>query len=196
MPQALAGILPDILAGTTAAGAAGNVYGDIEAGKTAGLQQKQLQNELSYENNPAKFAALVRSFMTPLSQGLIQSVTRGADASGAASGLSDSPGLMSYIVSQALAPYALQEQQQAGNEASQVAFPGSAGTPQYPQSNLTGSFAMLQKMFPQLFSGTSGVNPSAVAANSQGFEQGLGTFTDPASQQSTTPDYFGLGFGS
>jgi len=195
MPEALAGIFPDLMAGSAVAGTAGNIFGDVEASKTAGLQQQQIKNELSYQNNPAKFAALVRSFMTPLSQGLVQSVTRGADASGAASGLSDSPGLMAYIVSQALAPYAQQEQQTAAQEASNIAFPPSVGTPQYPQSNTSGTFAMLQKMYPGLFGGN--VTPAAVAntsANDQGFEQGLGTFTDPAST-STTPDYFGLGFG-
>jgi hypothetical protein len=141
------------------AGTAGNIYGSVEQGKTAGLQQQQLKNELSYQNNPAKFAQLVQSFMQPLSQGLVQNVSRGANAAGAGAGLGDSPGLMAYIVSQALAPYSMQEQQTAVGEAGNIAFPSSVGTPQYPQTNMTNTYAMLAKMFPGVFNSGGGSTP-------------------------------------
>jgi len=116
-------------------------------------QNKYLQDQINYQKflrslstDPAKMAQYISGFEKPLSKGLTSAVGNEAQAFGAERGLSTSPQIMAEIESQALAPYQMQEQQQAINAAmSSLGMP--AGTPQFPsdggQTDLTSLIKML-----------------------------------------------------
>jgi hypothetical protein len=66
--------------------------------------------------NPQAQAQGIGALTKPLSQQLVRSVMSATSPNIAARGLATSPGMSQYITSQALAPYALQEQQLAQNQ--------------------------------------------------------------------------------
>jgi hypothetical protein len=74
--------------------------------------QQQL-NAMNFAQNPAAMMGRIRAFEQPLSQNLIHSVMRDINPSIAARGLATSPGMTQQITAEALAPYEMQEQQQA-----------------------------------------------------------------------------------
>jgi len=69
--------------------------------------------------NPAKFSQYVASFEKPLTAGLTADISRQTDAYGAERGLGSSPAIMKDVLAQALAPYYLQQQQMAQQQALQ-----------------------------------------------------------------------------
>lgn len=91
-------------AGTAGAGLAQNLM--------AYRKQKQVQDLIA---DPKKFNAMVAATEQPLSQGLVSSVGRQADAYGAERGLGSSPYIMKDVMAQALAPYQQQAQTTAMN---------------------------------------------------------------------------------
>jgi hypothetical protein len=78
-------------------------------------QQDKLNLVKSYINDPSKLAAASAKLQQPLSQGLTTDVQRQVDANMAQRGLGSSPAIMADVSAQALAPYYLQQQQNAMN---------------------------------------------------------------------------------
>jgi hypothetical protein len=131
---------------TTGAGALSNFLKSRQ-------QSKYLQDQLNYQkflrsltSDPAKMSKYIAGFEKPLSQGLVSAVGNEAQAFGAERGLSTSPQLMAQIESQALAPYQMQEQQQAITAALQsLGMP--SGTPSFDSGggvDLTALLKMLE----------------------------------------------------
>jgi hypothetical protein len=100
------------LGGVTAgAGLIGNIINSITRGK-------QISNLESAENKfanltPEKLAGLVSRAEQPLDASLVQNITNLTQADMASRGLSQAPGIFAAEESQTLAPYKLQEQQNA-----------------------------------------------------------------------------------
>ena len=89
---------------------------NLLANRQAEQKQKFVEGLIQ---NPAKFSAYVQSFQKPLTAGLTSDISRQTDAYGAERGLGSSPAIMKDVYSQALAPYILQQQQQAQQAALQ-----------------------------------------------------------------------------
>jgi hypothetical protein len=111
MPSALR-MLPSIIdIGTAGTGLIGNIMNAITRGKAIGNLQSA---EKKYANlTPEQLAGLVSRAEQPLGQDLIEGVTNQVQADMATRGLSQAPGIFAATESQALAPYKLQEQQNA-----------------------------------------------------------------------------------
>jgi len=92
--------------GTIGAGFLQNLLANRQASK----KQKFIEDLIS---NPAKFNAYVSNFEKPLQSGLTADISRMTDAYGAERGLGSSPAVMKDVYAQALAPYLLQQQNQA-----------------------------------------------------------------------------------
>lgn len=107
MPEALTAILPLIQAGVGGAGLIGNIINGIQQGQ-------QIDKLKAFENlSPEQLSAMVAKAEQPLSQSLLNAVGNRVQADVASRGLAESPGVFSTTESQALAPYQLQEQQNA-----------------------------------------------------------------------------------
>lgn len=100
------GLLGQLL---TLAGSAGQL--GAEAGPF-NLQMQAAETGMNPQAEAAGIGALTR----PLSRQLVNAVSRATAPSIASRGLATSPGMSQFITSEALAPYALQEQQLAQNQ--------------------------------------------------------------------------------
>jgi hypothetical protein len=78
----------------------------------AGRQQQQAYNK-TVNMTPEQIAAEAARTAAPLDRGLVQGITNQVSGDLAERGLSQSPGIMAATESQALAPYAYQNQQAA-----------------------------------------------------------------------------------
>jgi hypothetical protein len=85
---------------------------NLMAERQANAKQKFVQDLIT---NPEKFNALVARTERPLSQGLVQDISRQTDAYGAERGLGSSPYIMKDVLAQSLAPAEMQQQQMAIN---------------------------------------------------------------------------------
>lgn len=106
-------------AGTPAAPAATNWGGDLKTGGTllsaiaTALQAYQRYNLSQNLQNPKYVAGQIQQLTQPLSAALKNSVGSGVQAQMQEAGLGEAPGLFRQALAQALAPYQLQQQQQA-----------------------------------------------------------------------------------
>ena len=143
-----------LLGGLTGAGELGNIL--------EGQKQQSYQNYLlKIMQNPALLAQMINKATAPLSQALTQNVTNSVQGNLATRGLGQAPGIFSSTESQALAPYVLQNQQQAENAVlSSLGAP--AGTFQPPQ-NLTPLLSMFLRSFGTPGGGGGGGSPSGGA---------------------------------
>lgn len=92
-------------------GTAGNIIGDVQKMKEQSWlsnYQKQLAGM-----SPQQLSSMVNQATQPLSQGLTQNVGNSVQASLAQRGLAQAPGIYAGELSQSLAPYYQQNQQQA-----------------------------------------------------------------------------------
>lgn len=118
MPQQLAN-LGSFFGGTggkdllTAAGIGSNVVSGIQNFQ----QQNRYNNAQSYLNglitDPAKYQAALQKYTQPLNQGLVTAITNQTNAQLAERGLGGSSAITQATLAQALAPYILQNQQNA-----------------------------------------------------------------------------------
>ena len=94
------------------------------------LAQKKQEDALNrisyYQKNPAAAAAMVRSLTQPLSLGLTQDVGNNVQGYLAERGLNQSPNITAEVLSQSLAPYQQQNQQQALQEFYNLLNPAGA----------------------------------------------------------------------
>lgn len=104
-----------LLGGTGVLGTIGNIQANSARNQVLGSEQKLTQNYTNLANDPSKVAAGIAQLQAPLSQGLVSSVGNTVQGQAAERGLSTSPGIYSTMLSQALAPYQLQEQQLASD---------------------------------------------------------------------------------
>ena len=142
-----AGGLGNILKGLALGGGTGfDIFSDI---KNVG----QLNKLNSFLNNPAKAAAWINGATQPLSQGLRQNVGNATQGYLGERGLAESPAIAAEVQAQALAPYELQNQQQATQ-----AFLAMLNPKQYPQVDL-GSLFKLFKPTPSASAG-GGTTPT------------------------------------
>ena len=104
---------PVITGATAGAGLIGNIMNSITRGKQVG----QLESaEKKFANmTPEQFAGLVSRAEHPLDASLIQGIQNTVQADLGSRGLAEAPGIFAAQESQALAPYKLQEQQNAIN---------------------------------------------------------------------------------
>jgi hypothetical protein len=122
--------------GLLASGEVGNI---LEGEKRSAFQNLLLK----YANNPQLLTQMIARATLPLSQALTQSVTNSVQGNVASRGLAQAPGVFAGQETQALAPYVLQNQQNAQN-AVLSALGAPAGTFQQP-SNLTPALAMFMR---------------------------------------------------
>lgn len=142
MPQAiqsLTSILPVLQTGGQLASAGSNLY--------QGYKNQQYQDQLrSLAGDPAKFNAYASKFVQPLNAGLQKGVQNQAQAYAAERGLAETPALSQEIVSQAIAPYIQQNQNQGYQTALQALGLGGGASPTDTKGGLT-----------ELFSGMKGL---------------------------------------
>jgi hypothetical protein len=140
MPQ-LASLIPTITAITGLAGAGSSLFNTYE--------NQQYQNKLrSYAESPQKLNNYAAGFTQPLAAGLTQGVENQAQGYAAERGLATSPALEQSIVSQAIAPYIQQNQQNGLQTALQALGLGGGASPN-PAGGFTGlasSLGMLSKL--------------------------------------------------
>jgi hypothetical protein len=91
-------------------------------------KEKSIMDEsIYYSKNPQAISAIAAKLQQPLSSGLTSGVGNVVNASLAEQGLSQAPGIQSQVMSQALAPYQMQEQQMALEAALQaIGLPAQA----------------------------------------------------------------------
>ena len=123
--------------GVAGAGETGNVLQDIKANQYRDFVMGLL-------NNPQRLSAMIAKATQPLSGALTQSVENQVQGNVASRGLGQAPGIFASSESQALAPYYLQNQQEATN-AIMTALGLPAGT--------FGKSTNLGPLFTSLFSG-------------------------------------------
>lgn len=115
----------------------------------ANRRNQQRQNFLTnLAENPAAMSKYVAGFQKPLAAGLTQNVGNQVQGYLGERGLSGTPGVSADVLTQALAPFQQQEQQQAIQEAMGALgnVPGKFGSvPGSSTSNLSGILAMLMK---------------------------------------------------
>lgn len=103
---------------------------------------------LNLAKNPAQLSAMVNKATQPLSQALVSGVTNQVQGTLAERGLSESPGIFNTVQSQALAPYLLQQQQNAQNQVmASLGLPISGGVTQPNITNLTPAMQMFLRSF-------------------------------------------------
>ncbi len=127
---------------------AGPITGLLGAG--SGLfnnyEQSKYQNMLrSYASNPTKLMNYAKGFTQPLPAGLLQGVENQAQGYAAERGLATSPALQQQIVSQAIAPYIQQQQDQGLNFAMQALGLGGGAQPGSGTGGLPASLEQLSK---------------------------------------------------
>lgn len=145
-----------LLGGLTGAGELGNIL--------EGQKQSSYQNFLlKIMQNPQLLAQMINKATAPLSQALVQNVTNGVQGNLATRGLATSPGIFASTESQALAPYVLQNQQQA-EQAVLSSLGAPAGTFGQPQ-NLTPLLGMFLRSFGTPGSGGGGGSPGGSNPN-------------------------------
>jgi hypothetical protein len=152
MPQAF-GQLGQIFSSNPLGGGLGlfGLIGNIMA------QQKQnaALNKISYyQNNPAAAAKVISSLTQPLTMGLTQDVGNSVQGYLGERGLSQSPNITAEVLSQSLAPYVQQNQQQAEQEFMGLLNPAGA-TFQQP-ANLA---PLMKLLYPNPTGYGGGVNP-------------------------------------
>lgn len=136
--------------------------------------------------DPNKFNAYVRSFERPLNAGLTQSVGNQVQAYLGERGLSQTPGITSDVLAQALAPFVQQNQSRAVAEAeNNLGLLGSLGVP--PQSNIAPALSLLLSkpiQYPTL-------TPSTTSSGGGGLTQqdvnNLGGFVDSTFPSTAVP---------
>lgn len=155
MPQ-LASLVPMITAITGLAGAGSSLYNSYE--------NQQYQDKLrSYAENPSKLMNYAAGFTQPLSAGLTQGVENQAQGYAAERGLATSPALEQSVVSQAIAPYIQQNQQNGLQTALQALGLGGGPSPN-PAGGFNGlaaSLAQLSKLFQSPGGSAGGSNLNA-----------------------------------
>ena len=140
-PGAIASLMKIITPAIGAVGAGGGIWNNI--------QNAKYQNMLrSLAMNPAKMMAYAKGFEQPLQAGLLKGVENEAQGYAAERGLATSPQLQQSIVSQAVAPYLQQQQNQALNAAYASLGLGGAAPPGGSTSDISSSLKMLQDSFP------------------------------------------------
>jgi hypothetical protein len=113
MPQMLTSVLP--------------IFSAINQFSLAGKEKSIMDQQIYYSKHPEAISAVAAKLQQPLSQGLTQGVGNVVNADLAEQGLSQAPGIQSQVLSQALAPAQLQEQQMALQAALQaIGLPASA----------------------------------------------------------------------
>jgi hypothetical protein len=111
MPDALARIAPIIGGISAGGGLIGNIINSVQRGNEVGKLQSAEKAATSL--TPAQLASKVTQAEQPLGTDLLQNVGNLVQADLGTRGLSQAPGIFAAEESQALAPYKLQEQQQA-----------------------------------------------------------------------------------
>jgi hypothetical protein len=143
----ISAIAPLIGLGTSGAGFIGNLLGQQK--QNAYLQQQTAYQQYlqSLAKNPAQLSAMVNAATQPLSGALIQSVNNSVQGNLASRGLSQAPGIFASTEEQALAPYLLQQQQEAQQQVLSSLGLGQGQQPgaQFPQSQNM-SFALQQAL--------------------------------------------------
>ena len=112
-PTAMGGVGDLLKAGTGGAGLLSNIMTGIKSSEISGDMQKQMKLLMSYLANPAALATKANSMTAPLNAGLVQNVGNATQAQLAQRGLSSSPAQAGAIMSQSLAPFEQQNQQDA-----------------------------------------------------------------------------------
>lgn len=139
---------------TTGAGVTGGISNIFATNRQNDLinQEIKAQKDIqSLATDPAKLSARIAALEKPLDASLVQNVGNEVQGYLGQRGLGQSPAIAEQILSQALAPYKLQEQQNAINALMSVLRgEESVKFPNVPQSNI----ANLLKMITALRSGS------------------------------------------
>jgi len=113
------------------------------------IQNAQYQNKLrSLAQNPAKMMAYAQGFEKPLQAGLLKGVENQTQGYAAERGLATSPQIQQALVSQAIAPYLQQQQNQALDAAYKSLGLGGGAPYGGSTSDIASSLKMLQSAFP------------------------------------------------
>jgi len=113
------------------------------------IQNAQYQNKLrSLAQNPAKMMAYAKGFEQPLQAGLLKGVENQTQGYAAERGLATSPQIQQALVSQAIAPYLQQQQNQALDAAYKSLGLGGGAPYGGSTSDIASSLKMLQDSFP------------------------------------------------
>jgi hypothetical protein len=169
--------------GLTGAG----LYGNLSAEHQQQQEENYLKAQQAQLQNPTVLSNEVAAATQPLSRGLTEALTNQVQGTLAESGLAESPGITATALTQAEAPYILQNQQNALQLVLQrLGLPiqyGEAILGNRPQqTNLSPLLALLMRGFP----GSSTTLPGATGSMSPGaFMQLLQSASMPG--QTTTP---------
>jgi hypothetical protein len=188
--SATSGIAPLAQIGTGVAGTVGN----IEANNT---RNSVLQQQMNYTNQlqnmtPAQLAQGIQQLQQPLSTGLAQSVGNTVQGQLSERGLSQAPGIYAQSLTQALAPYQLQEQQLATNAYLQkLGLPiSSRPSPFGPYPASTNTTGTWQSLFQHMYGAQNPNNISSTPGLNYGpTDTQLGQTPWGTSLAPSTPDY-------
>ena len=89
------------------------IMGVINQMQMASKEKKALDQSLWYSKHPEAIAAIARKLQQPLSAGLTKGTENIVSANLAEQGLSEAPGIQASVLTQALAPYQIREQEMA-----------------------------------------------------------------------------------
>ena len=113
------------------------------------IQNAQYQNKLrSLASDPAKMMAYAKGFEQPLQAGLLKGVENQTQGYAAERGLATSPQIQQALVSQAIAPYLQQQQNQALDAAYKSLGLGGGAPYGGSTSDIASSLKMLQSALP------------------------------------------------
>lgn len=124
---------------------AGGELGNLLSQNKSNAYQNYVTN---LAKNPAQLSQMVNQATQPLSKALTSAVTNQVQGTLAERGLAESPGIFNTVQSQALAPYLMQQQQNAQNQVlASLGLPINAGVTS-PQINpLTQAMQMFLRAF-------------------------------------------------
>ena len=160
----------------------GGLFG---AGELSNLLQSHKQSQyqdyiMNLMKNPSQVSAMLNQATQPLSNALVQSVNNRVQGDMASRGLAQAPGIFAGAEAQALAPFQLQQQQNAQQQVMQMlGMPASATNINQPGQNMSSALQMFLRSF-----GTPG-------SKTQQLPTPINTNQSPAANSGLTPPDFG-----